>query len=193
MSDCYNVHRVELERGRVRFYMRWLAADPEKDTTKNKMYVDLSLDGCVTIHIEKNFLYPGESASFVKCIEAARAEHSERKRRERAAWYEEHKDLKKHYECDITYSIEETKIILETAPMRLGEKDLTGEPNLEIQVDQQWLSLCRTDLTDDVATHIVGHTRGGVDEARRHYFSVVGYGARVRDGLFAVVDAYSDG
>lgn len=188
----------------MRFYVRWLNRDPEDPTDdekwRNRMYVDMTLDGCMTLHIDKRFLYPGESECFAKCIDAANKEREERVRKAKQQWFEEHKNLREHYGSSVTHSILEARALLSKAPMRLAPASDGGEPDLQVQIDGEWLNLCRTDLKDDVATHIRGHTSGGVEAARTYYLKHIRYGARVRDPkhgpgakLFAVVDSLSDG
>lgn len=77
-------------------------------------------------------------------------------------------------------STAETFEALTLCPTRLGRR------GPEIFYNDVWLSLCRTDLKDDVATGGKYLTAAGLRNA-------IQYGARITQTYFAVIDAFSDG
>jgi len=62
---------------------------------------------------------------------------------------------------------------------------------LKIKYDGKWLSVCRTDLMDDVATgDFETRTR---EERIAAYTAGIVYGVRVSDRCFKVIDSATDG
>ncbi len=57
----------------------------------------------------------------------------------------------------------------------------------------EWLTLCRTDLKDDVKTHGRVEVDFELAGVVQRYANIAAYGARVDDSTFAVIDAFSDG
>lgn len=111
--------------------------------------------------------------------------------------------LPPHWIADLSY--DEAKKIMDSAEYRLveyveGPPWWTNETKLnkpEIYVNGKWLSLCRTDWKDNVATSSCGFK--SLDEWKENYTLrdqdewTGGVSARMTDGYFAVIDSFSDG
>lgn len=106
--------------------------------------------------------------------------------------------LVKGYPVDLT--ADEARVALTDVPFRVetwrtpwGEApDLPEHPwtAVLIQYKGEWLLLGRTDLKDDVET---GRDAKGMDAPVEYFRKCIRYGARIRDGRFCVIDAWSDG
>jgi hypothetical protein len=87
------------------------------------------------------------------------------------------------YHVDL--SVDEARAVLATVPNRLIDSPHGKE--VEIFYKDRWMILGRTDLKDNVCT-----TRPG-RASLEYYTSLIGYGARVYDSGFFVIDIWSDG
>lgn len=102
-----------------------------------------------------------------------------------------------HFDGYVEISAEEAEPTLRAAPIRLNMRPATqywlGDPDPQILHDGIWKSLCRTDLTDNVAT---GWCMVKTEEEWREYYLRKlehAYGVRYSEHIFAVIDSFSDG
>ncbi len=96
---------------------------------------------------------------------------------------------------NIDLSVEEGLKVLASADMRIG-KDGGSIEWPQIYYKDEWWVICRTDLTDNVAT---GRCTGNLDEIRNCYAEHIRYGVRLHTNKkngrksFLCVDSWSDG
>ncbi len=93
---------------------------------------------------------------------------------------------------NIDLSVEEGLKVLASADIRKGD----GGP--EIYYKDNWWDLCRTDLTDNVATGSSFSTKlncTSLDEIRNNCAKGIRYGVRLdkENNLFSIIDSWSDG
>jgi len=100
------------------------------------------------------------------------------------------------YPIDLT--LEETVDALSVIEARIVEDDdamvAIDYPwhNCEVLYNGEWLTLSRTDLKDDIGTHINHFGRNPQDVVQEHIRKCT-FGARVGKKYFSVIDAWSDG
>lgn len=130
----------------------------------------------------KGFMYVDEARGVLLALTVAFQEMN----RQRQEALEEFRSDDRQREMtaghDVTLNYRETVEFLRRCRSRGS-----GFDRLEVLYDDKWLSLCRTDLVDDVCTTRSNMTT--VDD----YIDAVKYGARIDDRLFAVIDATTDG
>jgi hypothetical protein len=190
----------------VKHYYITSGREPRTEEPHGDPYVEVWADGSISGVwpikgiTNRLWLYDDQWLGLIEAVKKAMEDKKEERKRKRELWFEENGDNREHFGKSVTFSINEAKQILSSAPMRIREvperkEEKWYEPALEIEVDGKWYGLCRTDLMDDVATHYMGHTKEGVEAARKHYLSRIQYGARisVEGGYFAVIDATTDG
>jgi hypothetical protein len=70
----------------MRAWVRWLGQSYAIPSMTNSMYVHRSGDGCISIRIEKRFLYPGESDALCRALRMLIEEWNDEQRASRAEW-----------------------------------------------------------------------------------------------------------
>jgi hypothetical protein len=168
----YEVKRELMEHGRIKFYLSFYGRGSEH----SGMWVTLSMDGCISPHVEKGFFYSSEADAFADALLQARQEHESRKIAERKKWDSQNGDTTSHFGCNVSLSINDTIAVLKTAPIKDGKIFHAGK----------WLEIYRTDLKDDVGLKMSGFDREFLQ-------SIANYGARVSGSGFGIVTSFSDG
>lgn len=101
-------------------------------------------------------------------------------------------DLKRMLENgDIQLSPNNTRKILETAPISFAKPDKYGWGQPLIYYQNKWLRLCSVDLCEDVWC-CAGKYKD-IEGTRKLYLDALWLGAKVRDNRFGVVDNITDG
>jgi len=167
----------------------------------------MSGDGCVSVEVPINFLYPGEGlAAAAWALQRMHDERTRTLKQNELEWLVDHGDRTQHYGSSVDLSINQAKSILLGDPVRICEVVTPAggffatevrSHKLEVQYAGEWWEVCRTDLMDNVCT-------GGFERyydatnARSRWIAKVRFGARLikhEDGRrsFAVVDSTTDG
>lgn len=91
----------------------------------------------------------------------------------------------------VDYHVEDAKVLLQNSPIRLHND------RIEVDINNEWMHLCRTDLKDDVCTWRPDEIPKDLEQVRQLYLNNIKYGARIRQYgnsvVFAIIDSYSDG
>lgn len=134
------------------------------------------------------YFYPDEDQAVVDAIAQLIAERPKNEAARKAKWWAENGDKMVHFGSRVDLSINQAKAALTSIEARI----VVGGERVEVLYRGKWLTLCRTDLADDVRTWISRPVKDS-QEVVREYRDRIRYGARVDDQRFAVVDATSDG
>lgn len=182
------------------YYVTFYGGEP-KQGEHGDPYIEVWADGSISANypipgIENRiWLYDDQWVGVIEGVKRAMEDKKEEIRRKREQWFLENGDKKEHWGYEVTWSINDARKLLSSAPMRWGKEDYWKHRTAEVQIDGKWLHLCRTDLADDVCTYGGHDFQEELDGLREKYLRGIGYGARLTesgDG-FAVVDSFSDG
>ena len=180
----------------TRYYATARSDGPITDGSFPDPFVEAWTDGSITAkwRDQSLFLYQDQWRAIIDAVRMA----IEDKRVERAArksdWLNDTIDAKEFHGTPVDLSRRQTLNALNGCAIDI--EGFTKEhpwTRPYITINGERLKLGRTDLKDDVATGLCANNTA--EEWRSYYLekAAVGMGARIRNGLFSVIDAYSDG
>lgn len=178
-------HPVDDQLGAYDFVVSWLAR-PNDPIAKVRLYqdscvkffwldkkrIELKIDG---------WFYSDEARGIHEALGMALKEAKKRMRRRQSQADIDDMESVRRLKHAVTLNRDETIKLMRSMRWRKAQRG-----GLEVEYDGKWLSLCRTDLIDNVGTTRCGTT---FEQYRRS----VAFGARITDDTFFVIDQLTDG
>ena len=182
----------------LRYYATFNGSEPKLDGSFNDPFIQVSRDGSIVLnHNEKYiFLYDDEWRGIIKAINSALIDKETKKQKSYDDWLNSTIDSIEFFGTKVDMTRREIIKVIESCSIEIKSKKNYHIPI--ITINNERYELCRTDLTDDIAT--ISATKKTTEEWREYFLEKARncYGGRIKikrknKKILAIIDALTDG